>query len=102
MIISTVQQQKTEVWRVLSGIMDPELGCSIVELGLVYGVVVEGGSVKVRMTLTSPACPMGDLLPGGVQAALMAVDWVEAAVVELVFDPPWHPSMSQSGRADLN
>src|SRR5690242_1574449 len=84
----------------LRQVIDPELGCNIVDLGLVYGVVIDGDCVRVMMTLTTPGCPMHESLTFGVQQALLQVDGVSDAVVELVWDPPWHPDMmTEVGRA---
>ena len=84
----------------LRGVIDPELGCNIVDLGLVYDVAITGTKVKVTMTLTTPGCPMHESLCAGVQMALLNLDGVDDAEVELVWDPPWHPSMmTEAGRA---
>lgn len=84
----------------LRGVMDPELGCNLVDLGLIYNVAIIGSKVRVTMTLTTPGCPMHESLCGGVQAALLNLEGVNDAEVELVWDPPWHPSMmTDVGRA---
>ncbi len=84
----------------LRQVIDPEIGCNIVDLGLIYSVVITDGVVRVAMTLTTPGCPMGESIAAGVQHALLALDGVTDAVVEVVFDPPWHPSMmTDFGRA---
>jgi metal-sulfur cluster biosynthetic enzyme len=77
----------------LRQVIDPELGCNIVDLGLVYSVIIDGGHVAVVMTLTTPGCPMHDSIAEGVRTALLYLDGVEDAEVEVVWDPPWHPSM---------
>ena len=72
---------------------DPEIPIDIYELGLIYDLKVErSGSVYVRMTLTSPACPVAGALPGEVEAKIRAVPGVTDAKVELVWDPPWDKS----------
>ena len=78
---------------VLRGVVDPELGCNIVDLGLIYDIAITGTKVRVTMTLTTPGCPMHESLCRGVQMALLSLDGVDEAEVELVWDPPWHPSM---------
>ena len=84
----------------LRAVIDPELGCNIVDLGLVYDVAIIDTKVKVTMTLTTPGCPMHESLCAGVQMALLNLDGVDDAEVELVWDPPWHPSMmTEAGRA---
>lgn len=77
----------------LMRVLDPEIGESIVDLGLVYGVEAEGTSVKVVMTMTSPACPMGELLLDEVHAEL-AHAFPDAEIeLQLVWEPPWSPDM---------
>lgn len=81
-------------------VIDPELGCNIVDLGLIYSVAIDGKKVKVAMTLTTPGCPMHESLTQGVQNALLHLDGVDEAEVELVWEPRWQPSMmSAAGRA---
>lgn len=84
----------------LRQVIDPEIGCNLVDLGLIYDVTILGSKVRVTMTLTTPGCPMHESLCAGVQTALLSLDGVEDAEVELVWDPPWHPAMmSEAGRA---
>jgi metal-sulfur cluster biosynthetic enzyme len=84
----------------LRSVIDPELDCNIVDLGLIYDVAIIGCKVKVAMTLTTPGCPMHESLCSGVQVALLNLNGVDDAEVELVWDPPWHPSMmTEAGRA---
>lgn len=79
------------VTQALRTVFDPELGLSVVELGLVYGIEIEGGIVRVTMTLTSPGCPIRDVMPGWVREAVMSIPGVERVDVALTFDPPWTP-----------
>ena len=88
------------VLEALRQVIDPEIGCNLVDLGLLYSVKIDGGNVRVTMTMTSPGCPMHESLCGGVQRALLNLENVSDAEVELVFDPPWHPSMmTEAGHA---
>lgn len=81
---------------------DPEIDCNIVDLGLVYAIRIAGSKVVVTMTLTTQGCPMHDSIAWGVQNALMQVEGVESAEVEIVWDPPWTPArMTDYGRARL-
>lgn len=81
----------------LRQVLDPEIGMNIVDLGLIYDVKVTGDEVRVAMTLTTAGCPMGESIRGGAEVALLNLEGVASAHVELVFDPPWHPGMiSQS------
>jgi metal-sulfur cluster biosynthetic enzyme len=84
----------------LRSVDDPEAGMNIVELGLVYGVEAKPPVATVRMTLTSPACPLGDYLSDAVRDALRARFPELAQVnVELVWEPPWTPErMSEEAR----
>jgi metal-sulfur cluster biosynthetic enzyme len=75
----------------LAGVLDPELGLSIVELGLVYGVRVDGGHVDVTMTLTAPGCPLHEVMPDWARTAVLQVPGVEDVDVTVTFDPPWTP-----------
>lgn len=81
------------VLNALRQVIDPELGCNIVDLGLVYSISISEASVAVAMTLTTPGCPMHESISWGVKEALLNLEEVEQAEVELVWDPPWHPSM---------
>lgn len=76
----------------LRSVVDPELGISIIELGLVYGIdIQEDGKVNVRMTLTSPACPLGAVIQAQVHTALSKLPWVKEPSVQLVWSPRWDP-----------
>ena len=90
------------VWNVLRQVIDPEIGCNIVDLGLVYSITINGGKVTVQMTLTTRGCPMHESIAQGVQMALLGLEGVEEAEVEVVWDPPWNPEMmSEHGRAAI-
>jgi metal-sulfur cluster biosynthetic enzyme len=90
------------IWMELKQCFDPEIPLNIVDLGLVYGVTVKGGEACVKMTLTSPGCHLGGQIAGNVQERILALDAIEEANVELVWDPPWHQSMiSAEGRKSL-
>ena len=91
---------ETTVWDVLRQVIDPEIGCNIVDLGLVYSIAINGDKVSVQMTLTTQGCPMHESIARGVQTALLGLEGVEEAEVEVVWDPPWNPAMmSERGRA---
>src|SRR5580692_1639390 len=90
------------IWGQLRECYDPEIPLNIVDLGLVYDVSVEGAQANVKMTLTSPGCHLGGQIAGNVQEKLLALEEIEEANVELVWDPPWHQSMiSADGRKTL-
>jgi metal-sulfur cluster biosynthetic enzyme len=90
------------IWQQLRECYDPEIPLNIVDLGLVYGVGVRGTQANIKMTLTSPGCHLGGQIAGTVQEKVLALDQIEEANVELVWDPPWHQSMiSDQGRKIL-
>jgi len=88
---------------VLRTVRDPEIPVDIYELGLIYAVEFsEAGLVRVRMTLTTPNCPVAESLPGQVRRAVEAVPGVERADVELVWEPKWTPErMSDVARLTM-
>ena len=78
----------------LRTVYDPEIPVNIFELGLVYKIDVDDQNVvHIDMTLTSPMCPVAETLPEEVKAKVEALDGVSAAMVKVVWDPPWNPSM---------
>jgi FeS assembly SUF system protein len=79
---------------VLRTVYDPEIPVNIFELGLIYKVDIDDDNkVQIDMTLTSPACPVAGILPGEVEEKVRGVAGVNDATIELVWDPPWNPSM---------
>jgi metal-sulfur cluster biosynthetic enzyme len=98
--MNTPALNETLILETLRQVVDPEIDCNIVDLGLIYGVTIQGGKVTVQMTLTTQGCPMHESIAWGVKMALLNLEGVEDAEVEVVWDPPWHPSMmSEFGRA---
>lgn len=87
----------------LKTVYDPEIPVDIYELGLIYAIEVsDEGDVDIRMTLTSPMCPVAGSLPPEVEAKIALVPGVRTARVEVVWDPPWNPSMmSEAARFEL-
>lgn len=75
----------------LKTVKDPELNLNLVVLGLVYDVEVEGTHVHTRISLTSPMCPVAEEIVHMAEAAVLGVEGVETAKVQLTFDPPWTP-----------
>jgi metal-sulfur cluster biosynthetic enzyme len=76
----------------LHAILDPEFGLSIVELGLIYDVQIDDARLIAVMTLTSLYCPAGDVIRGGVRAALTAIAAGRTVEVQLTWEPPWTPA----------
>lgn len=85
---------EADIRNALRIVIDPEAGMNIVDLGLVYGIAVEERSVKIDLTMTSPACPMGEMMMDEIRRTLQTVfpGGIDVAV-NLVWDPPWNPSM---------
>jgi metal-sulfur cluster biosynthetic enzyme len=75
----------------LKTVKDPELNLNLVVLGLVYDVEVEGTHVHTRISLTSPMCPVAEEIVHMAEAAVLGVEGVETAKVQLTFNPPWTP-----------
>ena len=94
---------KESVIDMLQSIFDPEIPVNIWDLGLVYGLdVTPEGSVTIKMTLTSPACPVAESLPPEVNQKVAAVPGVTAVKVDLVWEPPWGKHLlSESARLQL-
>lgn len=93
---------ETAVLEALREVIDPELGMNLVDLGLIYNVNIQGTYVGVEMTLTTPGCPMHDRLAHGAKVAVLRLDGVEEVDVEIVWDPPWAPTMmTAEARAQL-
>jgi len=88
------------VLETLRQVIDPEIGCNIVDLGLVYRFAYADGTLTVAMTLTTPGCPMHDSIAEGVKNILLTLAGVTDVIVEIVWNPPWHPSMmTETARA---
>ncbi len=87
----------------LKTVFDPEIPVNIYEMGLIYDLNVEAdGRVQIKMTLTSPGCPVAGTLPGEVKDKVESVPGVASAEVEVVWDPVWNPSMmSEAARLQL-
>ena len=84
-------------------IYDPELPVNIYDLGLIYDVKVEENKAKIKMTLTTPNCPVAESLPKEVKEGAMQVEGIEDVDLELVWDPPWSKDMiSDAAKLELN
>ena len=102
--MTTPEPLRSALVGALKTVYDPEIPVDIWELGLIYDLDVdEAGAVKIRMTLTSPMCPVAETLPPEVEAKARAVSGVSDVRLDLVWDPPWSPSMmSEAARLELN
>jgi metal-sulfur cluster biosynthetic enzyme len=91
-----------EVTEALTNVIDPELGLDFVELGLIYGVEVDGPDVHVTFTLTTPACPIGPQVTEQIKEFVGELEGVESVEASMVFTPPWSPDkMSEDAKFAL-
>lgn len=92
-----------EVLTVLRSVIDPEIGINIVDLGLVYGVEISDHKLHVDLTMTTPACPMGEMILDDVREVLSSLEPADVEIdISLVWDPPWSPDrMSEYARKQL-
>ncbi|MDR0945026.1 MAG: metal-sulfur cluster assembly factor [Bifidobacteriaceae bacterium] len=89
-----------DVIEALKDVVDPELGINVVDLGLLYGVTIDGDKARVDMTLTSAGCPLTDVLEAQAQMAVEGL--VSELTINWVWMPPWGPDrITQAGRAQL-
>ena len=95
---------KDQIITEIKKIYDPEIPVNIYELGLIYDIKVENkNTAKVKMTLTSPNCPVAESLPKEVKDSIMQVEGIDKVNLDLVWDPPWDKSMmSESAKLELN
>jgi len=95
---------KEKVIEEIKKIYDPELPVNIYELGLIYDIKIENeNTAKVKMTLTTPNCPVAESLPKEVKDSIMQVEGIENVDLDLVWDPPWDKDMmSEAAKLELN
>tara|TARA_B100000963_G_C22522008_1_gene623518 strand:+ start:471 stop:767 length:297 start_codon:yes stop_codon:yes gene_type:complete len=94
---------KNKIIEEIRKIYDPELPVNIYELGLIYDIKVEGRKVEIKMTLTTPNCPVAESLPKEVKEGVMQVDGIDEVDLKLVWDPPWtREMMSDAAKLELN
>jgi metal-sulfur cluster biosynthetic enzyme len=93
---------RDDVMKALKECYDPEIPVNIVDLGLVYDVAAEEGTVNVKMTLTARGCPMHAMISDNVRRRLLELEGVTEANVEMVWDPPWTQDMiTEEGKKAL-
>jgi len=83
-----------EIYEALRQVIDPEVGFDVVSLGLIRNIKVENGKVHIVMTLSSPQCPISDVILGWVKESVMSVNGVQDVDIELTFNPPWSIEMA--------
>jgi FeS assembly SUF system protein len=102
-LIPEVKPLRDRIIETLKTCYDPEIPVDIWELGLIYEInISEGNDVHIKMTLTSPACPVAETLPPDVEQKVRDMPDVNSAKVEITFDPPWEKDlMSEEARLEL-
>ena len=94
---------KDKVIAEIKKIYDPEIPVNIYELGLIYDILIESKNVSIKMTLTTPNCPVAESLPKEVKDSIMKIKEVDKVDLDLVWDPPWDKSMmSEAAKLELN
>ena len=94
---------KNKIIDEISKIYDPEIPVNIYELGLIYDIKVKGRKAEIKMTLTSPNCPVAESLPKDVKESAMQVEEIDDVDLKLVWDPPWTKDlMSDAAKLELN
>jgi metal-sulfur cluster biosynthetic enzyme len=97
-----VKPNEEMVREALKEVIDPEIGVNIVDLGMVYGIDMKEDEVKITMTLTTPMCPLSEYIDQAVKEALEVFSSLQAVDVNLVWTPPWNPSMmSEDAKLEL-
>ncbi len=102
--IQNTERLKNQVIEVLKSCYDPEIPVNIYELGLIYDIATSAeGDIAIRMTLTSPACPVAGSMPGEIEGKIRGIPGVRDAKIELVWEPPWTPEkMTEAAKLMLN
>lgn len=102
MSVAAVSEIQDQVRSALRWVIDPELGINVVDLGLIYDVVVQGDQVRVDMTMTTPACPLNAYLSSSADSIIRnLVPEIQSVDVNLVWDPPWNPTMMTAQAREL-
>ena len=101
--MTAIRKVENEIYELLKTVMDPEVELDIINLGLVYNILYDGDKdVRIEMTLSTPACPLGDAITDNVKNVIIKHYPDFNVDVQLVFDPPWDASMiSEEGRQRL-
>lgn len=86
----------------LKKVIDPEVGINVVDMGFIYDVKVSGDVVEIKMSLTSPFCPMAGLIDSEIKENVKKLKGIKKVDVELVWEPPWSPErMTEEARIEL-
>ncbi len=102
-MMDKIEETKKHIYEILKSVMDPEIELNIVDLGLIYNLEYDGDKrVDIEMTLSTPACPLGDAIIINVKESIKKHYPDFDVNVKLVYDPPWNPSLiSEEGKAKL-
>ena len=96
-------ETKEKIINEIKKIYDPELPVNIYELGLIYDIQIKGKKAEIKMTLTTPNCPVAESLPKEVKEGALQVDEIDEVSLQLVWDPPWTKEMmSDAAKLELN
>ena len=96
------EELEEKIVEVLKTVRDPEIPVDIHSMGLIYGIELDGGEVRIEMTLTTPNCPVAESLPNEVKEKVAALDGVDTVQVDLVWDPPWTvEKLSEAARLEM-
>jgi metal-sulfur cluster biosynthetic enzyme len=101
--LTEIRKVENHIYELLKTVMDPEVELDIINLGLVYNILYDGeNNIRIEMTLSTPACPLGDAITENVKNVIKARYPDYNVEVDLTFDPPWDASMiSEEGRMKL-
>jgi metal-sulfur cluster biosynthetic enzyme len=92
--MAKARMRTEDVANALRGALDPEIGISIVDMGLIYGIKIDSGNnVEVKITMTSQMCPVASIIISDVQTRVESIPGVGKVKIDLVWDPPWSPEM---------
>ncbi|CAB3727660.1 metal-sulfur cluster assembly factor [Trinickia soli] len=98
---ASIAPTREQIHAVLAQVIDPEIGVNIVDLGLVYDIDSHSDGWRIALTMTSPACPMGQSILDDVRAAIDSSLTIGTSVdIDLVWEPPWDPSMMSDAARD--
>ncbi|UCF64253.1 MAG: SUF system Fe-S cluster assembly protein [bacterium] len=101
--MSEIEKLEEKIVEIIKTCYDPEIPVDIYELGLIYDILIdENKFAHIKMTLTSPACPVAGTLPGEVEEKVNSVEGISGTKVSIVWDPPWTPDMmTEEARLEL-
>lgn len=95
------EELREQVIEHIKPVIDPEIGISLWELGLIYKVIINGDQADIKMTLTSMACPAGPEMVEEIKTAAESVEGITEASVEVIWSPPWDPKKMASEEAQM-